>query len=129
MAVRPVLIFPSIAPICTGGNDDQRRMDNRRLTSGCFNQCTAMIAGAQPAQAKISGRKVINTSVEPFELTASYIKLYLIKRARTGRRSEIDLATRILPAPGDAGGKVEKLGDRFQIRLCLSLFPHALSNG
>src|SRR5215470_17659733 len=104
-------------------------MGNSRFVGGRFNECAAMVAGPQPPQAEIAGGKVVNTSFESIEVAANQIKLYFIKSACAGRRSEVDLATCILAAPSDAGGKVQELRDRLQIWLCLSFRRNAVCNG
>ena len=56
-----------------------------------------------------------DAGLQPTEVGADKIKLHLVKRACAGRGAKVDLAARIFPMPGDAGGKIEQLGYRLPV--------------
>src|SRR5439155_12498667 len=109
MAIGTRLIFPSIAPIDAGAGDNNRRVSDGGLSRGRFNQHSAIISDAQPAQAELRRSKVIETGLEIRQVTANQIQLDFVKRSGAGRGAKVNLAARILSLPSDAGGEIEKL--------------------
>src|SRR5207244_2432793 len=105
MAIGARLIFPSIAPVDAGAGDNYRRVSNGGLIRGRFNWHSAIICNAQPAQTELRRSKVIETGLEIRQVTANQIQLDFVKRAGAGRGAKVNLATRILSLPSDAGGE------------------------
>ena len=129
MAVGAVLIFPSIAPVRAGANDGKRRVGNGGFTAGGFKQEAAIIPGAQSAQAELGGREVIDAGRQVGQVAANQIKLDLVERSGTGGSAKVDLAARIIPLSRDAGGEVEELRHRLQVRRRVRLGGDALGDG
>src|SRR5207237_5740134 len=114
-------IFPIVAPVnaCSGYN--YPCLSNGGLTRSRFNKHSAIICNAQPAQAELRRSKVIETGLEIRQVTANQIQLDFVKPAGAGRGAKVNLATRILSLPSDAGGEIEQLshGPQVGYRHCL----------
>src|SRR5205807_3804958 len=121
MAIGARLIFPSIAPVDAGAGNNYRRVSDGGLSRGRFNQHSAIIFDAQPAQAELGRSKVIETGLEIRQVTANQIQLDFVKRSGAGRGAKVNLAARILSLPSDAGGEIEQLshGPQVGYRHCL----------
>src|SRR5207247_1394996 len=76
---------------------------------------SAIISDAQPVQAELRRSKVIEAGLEIRDVTANQIQLDFVKRAGAGRGAKINLATRILSLPSDAGGEIEQLSHGPQV--------------
>src|SRR5580692_2344882 len=111
MTIRAGLILPRVAPIRASTNDAQCRVSDRGFTRGSCNQGSAVITGAKLAQSKLSGRKVIDTSLQVGQLATDQIELNLVKRSRACRRAKIELAPRIFSFARDPRGQIQQLGD------------------
>jgi hypothetical protein len=82
------------------------------FTASGFEQDAAIISGAQSAQAELGGGEVIDAGLQVREVAANQIKLDLVERSGAGCSAKVNLAARIVPLAGDAGGEVEELGHR-----------------
>jgi hypothetical protein len=76
------------------------------FAAGGLDQDTAIVSGAQPAQAELGRGKVIDASLKVGEFAANQIELDFIERSRARGRAKIDFAARVLSLPGNACGKV-----------------------
>src|SRR5579863_2492609 len=116
MAIRARLVFPGIAPVGASTDDNEWRVGNGRLGGGRFDQHSAAITSAQPAQTKVGGSKVIQPSFEVGQGAASEIEFDFVERTGTSRCAEIKLATGIGAAARNPCRKIEQLADRVKIR-------------
>src|SRR5260370_12753045 len=104
MPVGANLIFPSVAPVRAGAKDGNRGMKYRCFSASGLAQNSAIIAGAQFAQGKIRGRKLVDAGFQPGNIATNYIELDLVECAGACCGAEVDLAASILPMPSDARG-------------------------
>ena len=113
VAIGAVLIFPGVPPVCSSADDGQRGMGDGGLGGGSGDQDAAIVPGAQFAQAKFGGGKVIDAGFEIREIAADQVEFDLVKRAGASSGAKVDFAARVFPVPGNACGKVEQLSDGF----------------
>src|SRR5262249_54274782 len=107
MAVGARLILPSITPVGAGTDDRERRVSDGRLAAGGLNQDATIVSSAQPAQPELGRREMIDAGRQAGNVAANHINLDFVERPSAGRRTKINLASRIPSMPSDAAGKVE----------------------
>src|SRR5919108_1846398 len=102
MTIGACLVFPSIPPVSSSADDDNRRVPDRRLSGGHFDQHTAIIASTQLVQAELAGSKVIKPRFEIAEGTTGEVEFNLIESAGARRRAKVNLTTGIGATADDA---------------------------
>src|SRR5207245_7418979 len=116
VAVSARLIFPGVAPVSAGANDSEWRVCDRRFSAGGFKERAPIISGAQPAQAELSGGKVVDAGLQVAQVAANQIQLDFVQRSSAGRRAKVEFTPGIAPLSRNAAGEIEQLGYSFQIR-------------
>ncbi len=106
MAVGAVLILPCVAPVGGGADDGQRTVSDIEIIGSGVDEDTAIVSGAQFAEAEFSGGEVIDASFESREITADQIEFDLVERSGAGGGTEIDFAARIFSVPRDSRREV-----------------------
>src|SRR6202030_2320168 len=129
MAVGAGLIFPGVAPVGASANDSERGVGDGRFAAGGFEEYAAIISGAQFAEAEFCRGEMIGTGIEAGQVAANEIELDFVERSGAAERAKVDFAASIVSLAGDAGGEIEKLGHRLQIRRCVSVGGDAFGDG
>ena len=129
MAIAAGLILPGVAPVDAGANDGEWRVGDGGFAGGGFDEDATIVSGAQSAQAELGGGEVIDAGIEVSEGTANEIELDLVERAGAGGGAKVEFTARIFSLAGDAGGEVEELGHRLQIRRGIGVGRDASRHG
>ncbi len=129
MAVGAVLILPGVAPVGGGADDGQRGVSDRGFGSRGLDEHAAIVSDAKLTQAELGGGEVIDAGFEVGEIAADQVELDFIERSGAGSGAKVDFAAGIFSVPGDAGRKVEKLSDRFEVRGRRGLWGNDFGDG
>src|SRR5215469_3812106 len=109
VAIGAGTIFPGVAPVGAGGNDENRSGGRRRVGGHCVHYDLTVVARAQLAQPELSGAEVINPRRQSWKVLANNVEFDLVERPGTSRGPEKYLAAGIFAALGDAGGEEQEL--------------------
>src|SRR2546430_13170810 len=101
MAVSAVLIFPRIAPVRPGTDDNQWRVSDGGFVASGSGHNAAIISSAEFAQAELSGGEVIDTGLQIGEVPTNQIRLDLLKSPRTRPGADTNFPPPVPPSsPG-----------------------------
>ena len=126
MAISARAIFPGIAPISPGAEDDDGRVRNGWVAARGFDYRLAEVSGPQLAQAEFSDAEMVDASRKAreicaglgltFQIGAYDVEFDFVKRARAGRGAKKGFSLLVSLAANHPGREEEKLRQRFNIR-------------
>ena len=116
VSIGPGLVFPRVAPVRPGTDDDRRRGGGGRLARGRLHDGAPVISSAQLSQCEVVHPEVIDPGLQIRQVTADEIQLDVIERARTGGGAKQDLSPVNGPPSGDTCGEEQDPREGFQIR-------------
>src|SRR5215217_7411561 len=117
VAIGAGLVAPGVAPEGARPDRDEGSGSDRRLPPGCRDDGCPIVSRAQPAQAVIVCRVLIDARLQPGQLTADEIELEVIPRAGCAGGAELELTPgRTPPALEQAVRAETEPGNRVQVR-------------